>query len=215
MPSRPSLQQKLWHPKPDSLLFALDGLRQAVRRLNDRVQDRCSRPPDGVLHSAIAEVNRALAQVEVLATTPERPQRRAKCSRCHGEGKITRRDVLLERVDCPDCRGRGKLAPPARPSRAPALPRGRRQRFLLTRLLALGGASWPVPLKELWGEHNPSAADRAALSRALRELEDRDLLYRTHAQELLPSFSVRRCSQVLLTPAGAELAQTLTLSSKR
>jgi DNA-binding MarR family transcriptional regulator len=72
-----------------------------------------------------------------------------------------------------------------------------------------------VPLKRLWGEHNPTAADRAALSRALRDLEDRDLLYRTHAQELSPSLSVRRCSQVLLTPSGASMAQTLTLSSKR
>jgi hypothetical protein len=215
MPSRPSLQQKLWHPKPNNLQYALFGLREAIRRLNDRVQDRCSRPPDGVLHSALAEVNRALAQIEVLATRPERPEHRTQCSRCQGEGKITQRGVLLQRVDCPDCRGRGKLAPPARPSTAPALPRGHRQRFLLTRLLALGGASWPVPLKRLWGEHNPTAADRAALSRALRDLEDRGLLCRTHAQVRDPSFAVWRCSQVLLTPAGAAMAQTLTLSSKR
>ncbi len=215
MPSRPTLQQKLWHPKPNNLQFALYDLREAVRRLNDRVQDRYSHPPDGVLDSAVAQANRALARIEVLATRPERPERRAQCTRCQGEGQVTRRGVLLERVDCLDCRGTGRVAAPARPRRAPALPRGRRQRFLLTRLLTLGGVSWPVPLKRLWGEHSPTAVDRAALSRALRDLEDRGLLCRTHAQEQDPSFAVCRCSQVLLTPIGAEMAQTLTLSSKR
>jgi hypothetical protein len=31
MPSRPSLQQKLWHPKPNNLQYALYSLREAVR----------------------------------------------------------------------------------------------------------------------------------------------------------------------------------------
>jgi hypothetical protein len=94
------------------------------------------------------------------------------------------------------------------------LPRGRRQRLILTRLLALGGFSWPVPLKRLWAGHSRSRADHAALSRTVRTLEERGLVQRADAPKIMPYRRVGRASRLVLTRDGVALAQRLTIASQ-
>jgi hypothetical protein len=81
--------------------------------------------------------------------------------------------------------------------------------------LALGGACWAISLKRLWGNHHPNKSERAAFSRALRDLEQRNLLHRTNDQAPTKYSIVRRAAQVQLSPSGAAMAQTLTSRSKR
>jgi hypothetical protein len=128
---------------------------------------------------------------------------------------ITQRGVLLQRAVCPDCQGSGCCLTASAPQSPPAVPRGRWQRRILTQLLALGGACWAVSLKRLWGNHQPSKAERAAFSRALRDLEQRDLLRRTNDQARTEYSAVGRAAQIQLSPSGAAVAQTLTSRSKR
>jgi hypothetical protein len=95
---------------------------------------------------------------------------------------------------------------------APDLPRGRRQRLILTRLLALGGACWPVSLKRLWAGHSLSRADHASLSRSVRTLEERGLVRRTDDLAFLPQQRVGHASHLVLTWDGVALALKLTIA---
>jgi hypothetical protein len=97
---------------------------------------------------------------------------------------------------------------------APDLPRGHRQRLILTRLLALGGACWPVPLKRLWAGQSRSRADHAALSRIVRTLEQRSLVRRARKPKIMPYRRVGRASYLVLTQDGIAMAQRLTMASQ-
>lgn len=201
-----------------NLQLGLFRLHEALRRLNDHVQAKYADNGDDIRLETLADVNRTHARVEQLAKEAHLIETAhwSTCPRCHGDGLITQRGVLLQRALCPDCQGTGCCLTARAPKSPPALPRGRWQRHILTRLLALGGACWAVSLKRLWGNHHPSKAERAAFSCALRALEQGDLLRRTNDQALTErSAAVRRAAQVQLSPTGAAVAQMLTSRSKR
>jgi hypothetical protein len=171
-----SKSQQTEDPNALTLLLAVLELRDALRHINERVHAKFSQPPDGTRLDALAKANRALAEAESRVSMPVRQRSYVDCPRCQGEGQITERGVLLRRSRCPDCDGCGCVVRSAPVS--PVLPRGRRQRLILTRLLALGGAIWPVPLKRLWAGQSRSRADHAARSRTVRTLEQRGLVPR-------------------------------------
>jgi hypothetical protein len=212
-----ALQQQHLAENDTALTLALHGLHEALRRLNDHVHGMPAHARDDTLLAAMADSNRALAQALRLASERDLflSARCFLCTRCLGDGKLTQRGLLLKRIPCPDCDATGFCVAIPPPAQTPVLPRGHRQRRILTRLLALGGASWPVPLKRLWIVRQPSPADRAALSRSLRLLEEQGLLHRSHAQQPSPRSRVPRASQVMLTSTGAAFAQTLTMTGKR
>lgn len=193
------------------LLFALYDLRVALRRINQHARAEPSQPPDDTLREALEDANRALARAEARVPQQVSQKMSAVCPHCHGDGQITHRGVLLERLCCPRCGGSGRVTTLAKP---PVPPRGRLQRLVLTRLLALGGASWPVPLKRLWAGQRLTAADRAGRSRAVRDLEDRGLLRRLHERDLNAALPVPRASQLRLTPEGIAMALLLTIQTQ-
>jgi hypothetical protein len=199
-------------PNSLSLLFALHQLRDALRRINDRLQAHNTRPPEDTLLRDLADANRALAEAESHVPMMDRSQSSIDCLRCQGEGQITQRGIVLQRIACPDCRGQGRVVRSA--PAAPQLPRGCLQRLVLTRLLALGGASWPVSLKRLWAGHSRSRADHAARSRTVRILEERGLVQRADEPTIFPASRVGRASYLVLTGCGVALAQRLTIASQ-
>lgn len=216
-PSPQELQHNVLAENATTLRLALFRLHEALHRLNEHVQTRYADAGDETLLETLADANRTLAHAEQQAEERHLmlTARWPACSRCHGDGQITQRGVLLQRIPCPNCEGTGSCLSADAPPSPPALPRGRWQRHILTRLLALGGACWAISLKRLWGNHRPSSSERAAFSRALRILEQRDLLRRTNDQALTPRSAVRRAAHIQLSPTGTALAHTLTITSKR
>lgn len=196
------------------LRVALDDLRGALRRFNARAEGKVL-GPDGGLSQALADANRALARAEALLHEQERLARQDVCPRCQGEGRVAERGVLLRRVRCPGCGGTGRVTAPRPRGRAPAGARGRWQRLILTRLLALGGASWPVPLRRLWGEHAPQPR------RPGRPLPRPGGLGAPRPAAPLPPpgphprSPVPRATRARLTARGAECAEALTNAPKR
>ncbi len=192
---------------------AFEDLRGALHRFG-LLADGLPQGPDGAaLAQALADANRALALAQAQLREQERLADQGACPRCQGKGSVAARGAGARRARCPACDGNGRVAVPRPPDPAPAGPRGRWQRLILTRLLALGGASWAVPLRRLWGRQAPSGAERAAFCRALAALERRGLLWRS--QRRPAGRRVRRATRARLTAAGAEWAETLTNTPER
>ncbi len=197
------------------LRAAFEGLRGALHHVNLLAGGIPVGRLSEALSQAVANANRALARAELLLRQQERLARQEVCPRCQGEGHVTERGPVLSRVRCPSCGGSGWATVPRPRRRARPAPRGRWQHFLLTRLLDLGGASWPVPLRRLWGARSPGRAERAAVSRALAALERRGLLRRSHGRDRSPRARVRRATRARLTARGAKWAQALTNAANR
>ncbi len=195
---------------------AFADLRRALLECNAWAADFDPARDADRLARAVIDANRALARPEVLLRQQERLAGQDECPRCHGAGRITEvEDDVRRRVRCPGCGGSGRLDAPGPSGPAPAGPRGHWQRLILTRQLARGGASWAVPLRWLWEGRSPSAAQRAALCRALAALECRGLLRRLGPPAPHRGARIPRATQARLTAAGAVWAEALTNQPNR
>jgi DNA-binding MarR family transcriptional regulator len=193
---------------------ALEKLSAALRMVNRQV-DQLRLSSRQSLVECLEAANRALADLSGFLQRQDAVLRRVRCPVCHGERQVTERGVIQRRVTCPACKGTGIIERPPLRHGVVGKRLGKRQRFILRRLSNLGGANWPIPTRKLWGHTARSPAARAALSRALRQLEKLGLVTRSHAGKSSAQPPVRRASQAQLTAAGQEQVHTLTKSSKR